>query len=92
MVADFTISSLTTDVGVRREARIFALELDTSLVLVALVVPGTLGVTPGEAVSQKVRWAPAVSPVVASLTQSILSADSISADWDALEVLTLFAG
>lgn len=92
MVAHFAVSSLATDVGIRLKAGISALEFDTSLVLIAVVVSGTLGVASGESVSQEVWWAPTISPVVASLAQSVLSAHSIPADRDTLEVLALFAG
>lgn len=91
VVADLAVGTLTTHVWIRFTAGVTALELNTSLVLVTVVMPGALRVTAGESISQKVRWACAAGTIVAGLTQSIFSAYSISANWYTLEVLALFA-
>jgi len=91
VVADLTVGALTAHVWIGFTAGVAALELDTSLVLVAVVMSGTLGVTPGESVAQEVRWALAVGTVVASFAKGVLSANSVPADRHALEVLALFA-
>jgi len=91
VVTDLTVGTLAADIWIGLAAGVTALELDTGLVLAAVIVPGALSVAPGESVSQKVRRALAVGAVVAGLAQSVLSANSVSADWDALEALALFA-
>lgn len=91
MVTDLTVGTLAAHVWIGLTARVTALELDTSLVLAAVVVPGALSVAPGESVSQKVRRTLAVGAVVPGLAQSVLTTNSVSADRDALEALALFA-
>jgi len=91
VVTDLTVGTLAAHVWIGLTARVTALELDTSLVLAAVVVPGALGVAPRESVSQEVWWTLAVGAVVPRLAQSVLSTNSISADGDALEALALFA-
>lgn len=67
MVSDLAVGALTAYVRIRFEARVPALELNTGLVLAAIVMPGTLSVTPGETVSKEIRRALAGGSVIPGL-------------------------
>ena len=73
MVGGLAGGALPAHVGVGVVARVPALQSHAGLVGGAVAVPGALGVAPGVGVTQEVRGAGALGPVVNSLAVSILS-------------------
>lgn len=82
VVGRLAVGLLATHVRVRLEAGIAALETDAVLVRGAVVVAGTLCVTPAEGVAQEVGGAGAGGAVVDSLAVGVLPAHSLLAGGD----------